>query len=151
MNLKKFLIAFMMLTSCALSFAGVADDADAALAHWAAAYTSNNVDDIVGSYWADAVLLGTVSPVMSEGESAIRKYFSPVVNSGNRNAIGERRMIVINDSMVLITGFYEFTRMKNGVASLGPSRFTMLMEKRGSVWRIRHHHSSPHVQPVTPP
>src|SRR5262249_37152689 len=27
----------------------------------------------------------------------------------------------------------------------GPSRFTMLVTKRGDEWRIAHHHSSPHV------
>ena len=151
MKFLKILVVSVALLTVTLTFAGAPEDAEAALARWSAAYTSNDVEAIVASYWSDAILLGTVSPVMSEGESAIRSYFTPVYKSGNRNLIGERRMIVLDDSAVLIAGFYEFTRMKDGVAVPGPSRFTMLMVKRGNEWRIRHHHSSPHVQPIKAP
>lgn len=151
MKLLNALVTTFALLAATLSFAGAPEDADAALARWTAAYTSNNVDAVVASYWPDAILLGTVSPVMSEGESAIRSYFSPLLKSGNRNVVGERRTIVLDDSAVLITGFYEFTRMRDGVPVPGPSRFTMLMVKRGNEWKIRHHHSSPHVPPVKAP
>ena len=90
-------------------------------------------------------LLGTVSPVISVGTEAIRKYFSLVKGSGNKNSIQERHTIVVDDNAAVVTGFYEFTRMKEGQPS--PSRFTMLVTKRGGEWRIAHHHSSPHVQP----
>ena len=148
MKLLKTLVASVALLTATLGFAGAPEEADAALARWSAAYTANDVEAIVASYWPDAILLGTVSPIMSEGESAIRTYFTPTGKSGNRNAVGDRRIIVLDDSAVLIAGFYEFTRMRDGVAVPGPSRFTMMMVKRGSEWRIRHHHSSPHVQPV---
>lgn len=151
MKLVKALLTLFALLSATLSFAGAPEDANAALAHWAAAYTANDVEVVVASYWPDAVLLGTVSPIMSEGETAIRSYFTSVIKPGNKNVIGDRRTIVLDDSAVLITGFYEFTRMRDGVAVQGPSRFTMLMVKRGNEWRIRHHHSSPHVQPIKAP
>ena len=52
-----------------------------------------------------------------------------------------------DDSAVLVTGFYEFTRMKDGTPTPSPSRFTMLVTKRGTEWRIAHHHSSPRALP----
>jgi hypothetical protein len=73
---------------------------------------------------------------MSEGAEAIVTYFTPVKGSGNKNAIDERRTIVINDNAVVVTGFYTFTRMVDGKPVLGPSRFTMLVTKRGDEWRI---------------
>ena len=77
----------------------------------------------------------------------MQKYFSQLKGSGNKNAIQERRTIAIDDNAALVTGFYEFTRMQEGKAVPAPSRFTMLITKRGGEWRIAHHHSSPHVQP----
>ena len=47
---------------------------------------------------------------MSEGTQSIIKYFTPTKGTGNKNAIGERRTIIINDSAVVVTGFYTFTR-----------------------------------------
>lgn len=127
--------------------AGVPQDANAVVDAWSAAYNTNDPDAVVKNYWPDAILLGTVSPVMSEGTEAIRTYFSPLKGSGNKNIIGERRTIVLDDNAVVVTGFYEFTRMQDGKAVPAPSRFTMLVVKRGDEWHIAHHHSSPHVQP----
>jgi uncharacterized protein (TIGR02246 family) len=146
------LIARLLLTAAILmapvaARAGPAEEANAAVDRWSAAYTSNDPESVVSNYWPDAILLGTVSPVMSEGTEAIRKYFALVKGSGNKNAIQERRTIQLDDSAVVVTGFYEFTRMKDGQASPSPSRFTMLVTKHGSEWRIAHHHSSPHVLP----
>ena len=147
---RKILVALFSLCISLTASAGASEDADAALARWSAAYTANDIDAVVASYWPDAILLGTVSPVMSEGAAAIRTYFAPLQKSGNRNMVGDHRFIVLNDSAVLVTGFYEFTRMKDGVPAPAPSRFTMLMVKRGTEWKIQHHHSSPHVQTPKP-
>jgi uncharacterized protein (TIGR02246 family) len=124
--------------------------ANAAIDRWSAAYSANEVDAVVKNYWPDAILLGTKSPVISTGSDAIRKYFTDLKlqGSGNKNAIQERHSIAIDDNAVLVTGFYEFTRMQEGKPVPGPSRFTMLVTKRGDEWRIAHHHSSPHVMPA---
>ena len=136
----------VMLMSSAVAVAGPVEDANAAIDRWSAAYTSNDPEAVVNNYWPDAILLGTVSPVISIGTEAIGKYFSLVKGSGNKNSIQERHTIVLDENAVVVTGFYEFTRMNNGQPSPSPSRFTMLITKRGSEWRIAHHHSSPHVQ-----
>ena len=139
-------IALLVLIPVA-AVAGPAEDANAVVDRWSAAYSSNDPELVVKNYWPDAILLGTVSPVMSEGTEAIRTYFSPLKGSGNKNAVGERRTIVLSDNAVVVAGFYEFTRMQEGKPVPAPSRFAMLIVKRDGEWNIAHHHSSPHVQP----
>jgi uncharacterized protein (TIGR02246 family) len=130
-----------------VALAGPAEDANAAIERWSAAYSSNDPEAIAETYTPDAILLGTVSPIMSEGKEAIIKYFTPTKGSGNKNTLGERRTIVLGENAVVVAGFYVFTRMQDGKPVPGPSRFTMLVTKRNGDWRIAHHHSSPHVQP----
>lgn len=141
------LVAILLLLFPVMAVAGPVDDANAVLDKWSAAYTSNDPDAVTNSYWPDAILLGTVSPVISEGHDAILKYFSVVKGTGNKNTIQERHTIPIDDNAVLVTGFYEFTRMQDGKPVPAPSGYTMLITKRGNEWRIMHHHSSPHAQP----
>jgi uncharacterized protein (TIGR02246 family) len=137
----------LMLMSPAVAVAGPAEEANAVVDRWSAAFNSNDPETIARNYCPDAILLGTVSPVMSEGIPAIITYFTPTKGTGNKNAIDERRTITIDDSAVQVTGFYTFTRMVDGKPVPGPSRFTMLVTKRGNEWCIAHHHSSPHVLP----
>jgi uncharacterized protein (TIGR02246 family) len=136
-----------MLSSAAAAIAGPAEDANAALDRWSAAYSGNDPDTIAATYWPDAILLGTVSPVISTGTDGIKTYFLIVKGSGNKNTIDERHTIVIDNDAVVITGFYTFNRVDKGQIVPAPSRFTMLITKRGNEWRIAHHHSSPHVLP----
>src|SRR5436309_11797289 len=106
----------LMLISPALAVAGPAVDASAAVDRWSAAFNSNDPETIAKNYCPDAILLGTVSPVMSEGTQAIIKYFTPTKGTGNKNAIEERRTITIDDNAVQVAGFYTFTRMVDGKA-----------------------------------
>ena len=142
------LIALMMiLISSSISIAGPGEEANAVIDRWSAAYSSNDPEAVVKNYGPDAILLGTVSPVLSQGTDAIRQYFSAIKGSGNKNTIGERHTLVLNDNAVLVTGFYEFTRMKEGKPVPSPSRFTMLLINYDGEWLIAHHHSSPRAQP----
>jgi uncharacterized protein (TIGR02246 family) len=137
----------LMLTPPTVAAAGPTEEANATVDRWSAAYSSNDPETIAKNYCPDAILLGTVSPVMSEGTQAIIAYFMPTKGTGNKNAIDERRTIPVDENAVQVTGFYTFTRMVDGKATPAPARFTMLMVKRGSEWCILHHHSSPHVLP----
>jgi len=143
----QFLFVALLVQIPLTATAGPAEDANGVVDRWSAAYSANDSEVVVQNYWPDAILLGTVSPVMSEGAEAIRTYFSPLKGSGNKNTIGERRTIVLGDNAVVVAGFYEFTRIQEGKPVPAPSRFTMLIVKRGGEWHIAHHHSSPHVQP----
>jgi uncharacterized protein (TIGR02246 family) len=137
----------LILISPATVLAGPAEEANAVIDRWSAAYSSNDPEAVVKNYRPDAILLGTESPVMSEGTDAIRGYFSPLKGSGNKNTIGERRTLVLNDNAVVVTGFYVFTRVKEGKPVPAPARFSMLLFKHDGEWLIAHHHSSPRVQP----
>lgn len=147
-SFAQLILLALILTSPIIAIAGPREDANAAIDRWSAAYSSNDLEAVVKHYSSDAILLGTVSPVLSQGTEAIRTYFSPLKGSGNKNAIGERHTLVLSDKAVLVTGFYEFTRLKDGNPVPGPSRFTMLLIKDGGEWLIAHHHSSPRVQPT---
>jgi uncharacterized protein (TIGR02246 family) len=144
---------FIRITAISLSLlvptwanASPIEDANAVVDSWSAAYTSNDPEAIVKLYAPDAILLGTISPVISTGTESIRKYFSRLKGSGNKNVIQERRTITLGEDAVVITGFYEFSSLKDGTPLLRPSRFTMLVTKRNGEWNIAHHHSSPHVK-----
>jgi uncharacterized protein (TIGR02246 family) len=146
--MRKTALALAMVCCLPMAaFAGPAEEANAVVDRWSAAYSGNDPEAIAKLYTSDALLLGTVSPVMSEGTQAIIKYFTPSKGSGNKNTIGEHRTIVVDDNAVVVAGFYEFTRMQDGKPVPAPSRFTVLVVKRDGEWRIAHHHSSPHVQP----
>ena len=146
-RVAQFVFIALIIGLPAVASAGPAEDANAAVDRWSAAYSSNDPEIIAKNYWPDAILLGTVSPVISEGTEAIVTYFTPTKGTGNKNTIDERRTILISDNAVVVTGFYTFTRMVDGKPVPGPSRFTMLVTKRGDEWRTAHHHSSPHVLP----
>ena len=81
-RINLFVFIALMLMSPAVAVAGPAEDANAALDRWSAAYNSNDPETIAKSYCPDAILLGTVSPIISEGTQAIITYFTP--NQRNR-------------------------------------------------------------------
>jgi len=110
----RLVLVALMLMSPAVAVAGPAEDATAVIDRWSAAYTSNDPEAVVKNYWPDAILLGTVSPVISVGTEAISTYFSRLKGTGNKNAIGEKHTIVISENAVVLTGFYEFTGMSEG-------------------------------------
>jgi uncharacterized protein (TIGR02246 family) len=144
------LASFVSVTFLArASFAGTAQDANAALDRFSAAYSANDVEALVKLYTPDAILLGTNSPIISEGRDAVRAYFTnlKLAGSGNRNEIQERRTIVVDDNAVVVTGFYQFTRMSDGKPIPAPSRFTVLLTKVDGQWLIAHQHSSPRAVP----
>jgi len=124
--------------------AGPKEEALAVADLWSMAYSANDVDTLVNVYHPDAVLLGTVSPVMSEGREAIRTYFGRLKGSGNTNTLSTMRFFELSDDSALVTGFYTFAST-DPAAPKRPSRFTMLVTRRGGEWHIAHHHSSPLV------
>ncbi len=154
-RVSKLVLASALVTAVALtarvSIAGPAEEANAALDRFSAAYTANDVEALVALYAPNAILLGTNSAIISEGRDAVRTYFTNLnlAGSGNKNEIQERRTIVINDNAVVVTGFYEFTRMAEGKPVAGPARFTVLLTKVDGKWLIGHQHSSPRAMPKT--
>ena len=135
-------LSFTFVLSVASAIAGPAEDANAVIDQWSATYTANDRDALVNLYAPDAILLGTTSPIMSEGREAIKKYFQDLPGSGRKNTLVERRTIVLSDTEIVGTGFYNFARATEANTPR-PSRFTMVVVKRDGRWMIAHHHSSP--------
>jgi uncharacterized protein (TIGR02246 family) len=141
------IIIFILTLASVTAQAGPAEDANALVSRWAATYSANDAETIVKLYTPDAILLGTVSPTIADTADARRAYFSRLPGSGNKSEIGEHRTMVLSDTAVLVTGFYNFTIMQGGKANESPARFTMLVVKRGDDWLIAHHHSSQKPKP----
>src|SRR5436305_2548635 len=125
----RFVFIALMSMFPTLALAGPAEDANAAVERWSAAYNFNDPEAISRTYTTDALLLGTVSPIMSQGTEAIVKYFTSSKGSGNKNSLGERHTIVLGEDVVVVAGFYDFTITRDGKPEPFPARFTMLVTK----------------------
>jgi uncharacterized protein (TIGR02246 family) len=141
------LLLLLVVVVPAQAVAGAAEDANALVDRWAATYSANDPDAVLQLYTDDAVFLGTVSPIIADNAEGRRAYFARLAGTGNKSSIAERRTLVISDTAVLVTGFYDFTLMQDGKAVASLARFTMLLVKRGDGWRIAHHHSSARPKP----
>ena len=138
---RVLLIAFFA-TVPTLAFSGPAEEADAVFARWKTAYDANDNVAVAKLYAADAVLHGTRSRELTVGREAITKYFTVVVNTGNKVEFVEKKLVVINPTTMMAVGFNDFLRNKDGTLTPEPARFTMVLVKEGNDWLIAHHHSS---------
>ncbi|HTP82482.1 MAG TPA: SgcJ/EcaC family oxidoreductase [Alphaproteobacteria bacterium] len=134
--------AVLAMVSPAAANAGPADDANALLDSWVAAFNANDAKAVTALYTPDAILLGTSSPVISQGTEQIFQYFARLPNSGTQVRVNERHLLVLDDDSVIATGFYDYEVVQGGRAVLAPARFTMVMVKHGDRWLIAHEHSS---------
>ena len=123
-------------------FAGPAEEADALFARWKAAYDANDNVAVAKLYTTDALLHGTRSRDVTMGRDAITKYFTVVVGTGNKVEFREQDLKVLNDKTIMVVGFNDFMRNKDGALTPEPARFTMVLVKQGDDWLIAHHHSS---------
>jgi uncharacterized protein (TIGR02246 family) len=140
-----FLVLFFVP---ATAFASAGDDANEVVNRWATAFNANDAEGILRFYAPDAIVLGTASPIIADQPELIRDYFKSLPGSGNKVAIGDHRIVVLSNEAVLVTGFYEFTPMREGKPVPVPARFTMVVVKRGPDWLILHHHSSRRPEPA---
>ena len=110
---------------------------------WMKTICSNNVEAIVFLYKEEAVLLGTLDGKLRKGRGEIKEYFDFFVNlkpCGKITSIveedfGHRRVAVAN-------GTYDFELTENGEKTITPARFTFVLERAGTKWKIHSHHSS---------
>ena len=110
---------------------------------WMKTFCSNNVDAIVSLYKEDAVLLGTLDSKIRKGSSEIKEYFDFFVQLKPRGKIteiiekdfGDRRFAVAN-------GTYDFDLTENDEQTTTPTRFTFVLDRIGTKWKIHSHHSS---------
>jgi uncharacterized protein (TIGR02246 family) len=139
--IRLMLIAFLALIPTQV-LAGPAEDAADLFTRWKSAYDANDNVAVAKLYATDAILHGTRSRNLTLGREAITKYFTVVVGTGNRVEFREQELKVLNDATILVVGFNDFMRNKDGALTPEPARYTMVLTKQGSDWLIAHHHSS---------
>ena len=138
---RLLLVAFLALAP-AHALADPGKEAGGLFTRWKAAYDANDNVAVAKLYAADAILHGTRSRDLTIGREAITKYFTVVVGTGNKVEFRERELKVLNDQTILVAGFNDFMRNKDGQFTPEPARFTMVLVKQGNDWLIAHHHSS---------
>jgi uncharacterized protein (TIGR02246 family) len=135
------LVALLLLTP-SLALAAPGDDAAKVVDRWAAAFSADDPSAVVSCYAPDATLLGTESPVLTQGTDAIRAYFTRILTGGSSVKISERHVVPLGKKSVLVFGFYEFTFHVNGQPVPAPARFSMVLSRDSGAWLIVHQHSS---------
>jgi uncharacterized protein (TIGR02246 family) len=137
--------ALALLTSLAsTAYAGPKEDALAVLDQWTKAFSASDVDGIVKLYAPDALFIGTGSKTVVTKPEGIRNYFENAL-LGDRPrtaALKEREVVVLSDTIVVVTGLDLVTGVRNGQPLSLPGRVTFVVSKRGQDWQIVHFHRS---------
>lgn len=115
----------------------------AAASRWTQLFVDDNPDTILALYDDDAVLWGTLSPVILRGKTAVRGYFERAYKAlpGHKVSFGEQHVRVFGDTAIN-SGYYTFSFLRDGQQQTLPARYSFVYRKRGNDWVIVDHHSS---------
>jgi uncharacterized protein (TIGR02246 family) len=110
---------------------------------WAQALGENDPDKVLPFYAEDAVLWGTLSPVVRSDRAALRDYFVTAfkVLPGLKVAFGDQ-LIRVYGGAAVNTGYYTFSFVRDGESKTLPARYSFTYVKNGDRWLIVDHHSS---------
>ena len=110
---------------------------------WARALGEDDPDKILQLYADDAVLWGTLSPIVRSDRAALRDYFVTAFNvlPGLKVAFGDQ-LIRVYGTTAVNTGYYTFSYVKDGETKTLPARYSFTFIKNGERWLIVDHHSS---------
>ena len=127
--------------------AAPADDALVAYDKFFAAFTTDNYEQITTFFAPDAQFYGTNSPEVVTNREGIRTYFMRAL-SGARGTTKatqfDRTALALSDTVVAIAGKWQSERTQGStMTTAGPSRCTVVMQKRGDQWLIVQFHNSP--------
>ena len=151
-----------MLSRCcvfiiALAFAsavqaGPKEDAVAAYSKFFTLFTTGNHSQLAALFATDALFYGTGSPEVVTSPEGVVAYFTAAL-SGTRGEVMARPFqntaLVLSDRVVVISGKWQSERTLDGkMVTAGPSRVTVVMQKRGDQWLIVQFHNSPTPKPA---
>src|SRR5882757_5220361 len=138
-----FALSIILLSLATAASAGPKEDVAAAAATWASALGEDEPDKVLQLYSDDAVLWGTLSPIVRSDRSALRDYFVTAfkVLPGLKVAFGEQ-LIRVYGSTAVNTGYYTFSYVQNGEPKTLPARYSFTYVQNGDRWLIVDHHSS---------
>jgi len=121
-----------------------------ALFRWAETISSGEVEDVLGLYAADAILVPTLSNEIGGKEEERRRYFEFFLSNGIPRCTIDREKSRVSRKLgtVVIGGLYSFYFERNGRDEIVPARFLFTFEKIDGRWLITGHHSSRLTEPA---
>jgi uncharacterized protein (TIGR02246 family) len=148
-----FIAVSLLLSLSTSSFAGPADEALQVAQRWTKAFTEADVEGILGLYEPDALFMDTLSKTVVTTPEGVRKYFeaallrkyfeAALLNDRPRTAkVLEQSMAVLSDTAVVITGLDLVTGTRDGATTTSNGRFTFVIVKKSTGWKIVHYHRS---------
>lgn len=151
MTCRIALMSFSLLI-CVPVLAEPNEEALAAYQKFFEAFTTDNHDQIVRHFAPDAMFYGTRSTELVTTPEGIRQYFVEAL-TGKRGSVKatpfEQTALVLSDSVVAISGKWQSERTTDGkMVTAGPSRNTVVMQRRGDRWLIVQFHNSPIPKPT---
>lgn len=115
------------------------DDVRAAGQAWVQGIGRGDADYMVSLYAEDAILHGTISPLLRQGPALIREYFDATVANPPTMSFVEPQHIRVYGDMAVNTGNYQTQLGTNAPLTL---RYSFVYHKVGERWLIVDHHSS---------
>jgi hypothetical protein len=133
------------------ALAGPKEDALAAYDRFFTSFTTGNQDQTAALFAPDALFYGTGSAEVVTTPEGVIEYFTSAL-SGTRGEVKARpfesKALLLSDSVSVISGKWQSERTLDGkMVTAGPSRVTVVMQKRGDRWLIVQFHNSPTPKP----
>ena len=134
------------------ALAGPKEDALAAYDKFFTSFTTGNQNQLAVLFAPDALFYGTGSAEVVTTPEGVIAYFTAAL-SGTRGEVTarpfENKALLLSDSVVVISGKWQSERTLDGkMVTAGPSRVTVVMQKRGDKWLIVQFHNSPTPKPL---
>ena len=151
--MRRFLMIAAFVAFPVNAFAGPGEDAQAVFDKFLTNFTAADIDGVVGLFWPDALFWGTTLPNLATTPEAIREYFKPGLGTRKPNEVkatlaGTPSVLVLSDSVVLISGMWQTERLVDSKPVVGaPLRVSVVVTKRGDRWLMSQFHNSPRPKP----
>lgn len=142
--LKNLIALAVCVSLCSAAAAGPKEEALQVVDQWTQAFARSDVDGILKLYAPDALFVGTGSKTLVTDPAEVRKYFEAALltNRPRGATVGANSVMVVSDSVVVVTGMDTVTGVKEGKPYSANGRVTFVIAKRGAGWQIVHFHRS---------
>lgn len=151
MALRSTLLLTGLLWSTSV-LAGPREDALAAYDSFFASFTTGNQVQLASLFAPDALFYGTGSAEVVTSPEGVVAYFTDALAASRGDTRArpfDRKALVLSDSVVAVSGKWQSERTLDGkMVTAGPSRITVVLQKRGDRWLIVQFHNSPTPKPA---
>lgn len=144
--MRRFVLLLLATLWAAPGWCGPREDALAEYEKFFAYFTTDNHEQLISLFSADALFIGTISPELVTDPAGIREYFVKALSRSRgevRANVFGTTATALSETVVLVTASWQSERTLNGTMTTnGPSRNTSVMHKRGERWYIVQFHNS---------